>query len=160
MKRTAGLSLIELLTALMILSILCGFGMSCFVGLLNRNQEAVLADEIKQAIQFAKIQALTHDRTLTLAPLSEDADWSKGMRLFEDNQTHQYTTHSTLIREWRWHAKAINVTWHGFESTTYLRFTPALLTRGANGQFIVQDGKKHQIKLILNRLARVREERS
>ncbi len=156
MRRSHGFSFIEILTALIIFGILCSYSLSFMSSLLSKNQHEVIADEIKQAIQFAKIEALTHERTLTLTPISEDADWSKGMRLFEDNKTHQYTPQSTVIREWHWRRSGVTVTWHGFESTSYLRFTPDLLARGANGQFVVQDGGKHQIKLVINRLARVR----
>lgn len=156
--RSPGFSFIEVLTALIIFGILSGYSLSLMPSLHRKNQLEVMANEIKQAIHFAKIEALTHAHTITLTPLSEDADWSAGMLLFVDNNIHHYTPKTTLIREWHWHSKALNVTWHGFESSHYLRFSPDLLERGANGHFVVQDNEKHQIKLVVNRLARVREE--
>lgn len=157
MRRAHGFSLIEILTALIIFGILCAYGLSFLSSLMSKNQHEVVADEIIQAIQFAKIEALTHARVLALTPISEDDDWSKGMRLFEDNKAHRYEPQSTLIREWRWGHSSIKVTWHGFESTAYLRFTPDLLARSANGKFVVQDGEKHQITLVINRLGRVKK---
>lgn len=157
MRRFHGFSLIEIFTALLIFGILCGYGLSFLSSLMNKNKREVIADEIVQAIQFAKIEALTHNRVFTLAPMFED-DWSKGMRLFEDNKIHRYTPQATLIREWQWAHRGVEVTWHGFESTMYLRFTPDLLARSANGRFIVKTSEDHQIHLVMNRLARVRRE--
>lgn len=158
MRRFQGFSLLELLVVLMILGIVSGYGLSFLPSLFNKNQHEVIADEIKQAIHFAKIEALTRDRVLTLSPISEDADWSTGMRLFEDNQMHHDTPKSMVVREWRWRRGSIKVTWQGFESKDYLRFTPDLLSRSANGCFLIQDGRNQQIKLVVNRLARVRQE--
>ena len=154
-----GFSLIEVLTVLVIFGILCAYSMSHMTFLLNKNELTVIADEIKQALHFAKIEALTHAHTLTLAPLSDSSDWSRGMVLFVDNKTHQMTPETTPLREWRWRQSTLHVSWHGFESTHYLRFSPTLLERGANGYFILKDGERARVKLVVNRLARVREEK-
>lgn len=144
-----GLSLLETLMALLILSILFAFGMSNLLNSYSKNQDEVIAKDILQAIQFAKMQALTHGKTVTLAPIEKDGDWSQGMRLL---------THDKLvIREWQWHHFGNHqVRWRGFESLNYLRFTPDLLSRSANGQFVIQHDAKHQIKVVVNRLARAR----
>ncbi len=147
-----GISFIELLTALIIFGILCGYSLSFMPGLYKKNQLQVIADEIKEAIHYAKIEALLNAHTVTLTPLSEHDDWSAGMLLFVDNKTHSYTPKTTLIREWHWHSGGLHVTWHGFESTHYLRFSADLMSRGSNGHFIVEDSAMNQIKLVVNRL--------
>lgn len=152
-----GFSLIELLTTLVIFGILCGYSLSFFPSLQKKNQLQVMTNEIKQAIHFAKMEALAHAHTVTLTPLSEQKDWSAGMLLFVDNLSHHHVEKSNLIREWHWQHPGLTVTWHGFESTDYLRFSPDLMTRNANGYFLVEDNAKQRIKLIINRLAKVRE---
>lgn len=156
MKCYQGFSLIEILTTFILLGILCGFGLSFLPVLLKKNQTEVIADEISQAIQYAKLETLTRQRVLTLAPIADDADWSKGMRLFEDNKTHQYAPESTVIREWHWHCPGTRVTWRGFESAVYLRFTPELHPRSANGGFVLHSAGHSPITLVINRLAHVR----
>ncbi len=160
MRRSLGLSLIEVITALAIFGILCGYGLLFTPALHKKNQVEVIADEIRQAIQYAKIEALTNARTITLAPLSENDDWSMGMRLFIDNDSHRLTTDAELIREWRWHNCCVKVNWQGFESDRYLRFSPDLIGRGANGHFMIHDHMKHQINLAINRIGRVRQDKS
>lgn len=150
-----GISFIELLTALIIFGILCGYGLSLMPGLYKKNQLQVTVDEIKEAIHYAKTEALLHAHTVTLAPLSGHDDWSAGIRLFVDNKIHAYTPETTLIREWHWRSGAMHVTWHGFESTHYLRFSADLMSRGCSGHFIVEDARLNQIKLVVNRLGRI-----
>ena len=150
-----GFSLIELITALIIFAILCAYSMSFMPSLHQKNQLQVMADEIQQAIHFAKIEALTKAHTVTLTPLSEQEDWSFGMLLFVDNKTHSYSPGISLIREWHWHSPGVHVTWKGFESTRYLRFSPDLMSRGCSGHFVVADNALNQIKLVVNRLGRV-----
>ena len=151
-----GFSLIEILIVFILLAILSGLGLSFLPALLKKNQREVIADEISQAIQYAKLETLTRQRVLTLAPIADDADWSKGMRLYEDNKAHRYTKESTVIREWHWHSPGTRVTWRGFESAVYLRFTPELNPRSANGRFVLQCAGLSPITLVINRLAHVK----
>lgn len=159
-QRPDGFSLIELVIVLSILSFLCLFGISYIASLYRNNQLQKTADEIKQAIHFAKIEAHTIGHTVILKSLSENSDWSLGMRLFVDNKTHEYQSNSLLLAEWHWYNPRIQVSWEGFESTTYLRFSPSLVDRAVNGHFTVHSSAQHQIQLIVNRLARVVEKNS
>jgi len=154
--RNDGFSLIELLTTLVIFAILCGYSLSFLSSLQKKDQLQVMANEIKQAIHFAKMEALAHAHTVTLTPLSGQKDWSAGMMLFVDKPRHRNVEKSSLIREWHWQHPGLIITWHGFESTDYIRFSPDLITRAANGYFLVEDKANQRIKLMLNRLARVR----
>lgn len=151
----SGFSLIELLVTLTILGLLFVYGMCSMTMSYRKNALQKTADEIKLAVHFAKIEALTKEHTVTLAPLSKEGGWSTGMRLFVDNNKHDYNKESVLIRIWSWHDKAIHVSWNGFESTHYLRFSPSLSERTANGSFMIQDDAHHEIKLVVNRLGRI-----
>ena len=153
-----GFSFIELVTVLSILGLLCLFGISYIASWYRSNQLQKTADEIKHAIHFAKIKARTMGHTVILKPLSENNDWSLGMRLFVDNKTHEYRSNSVLLAEWHWYNPRIQVSWKGFESTAYLRFSRSLVDRAVNGHFTIYSStQKHQIQLVVNRLARVVE---
>lgn len=158
--KNAGQSLIELLVALVILGIISCYAMSSMSLLHRKNALQKTADEIKQAIYFAKTEAVINAHTVTLTPLLEQGNWSLGMRLFIDNNLHHYIKDSPFIRVWSWNHKAIRISWHGFESEHYLRFSPDLLERTANGYFIIQDDLNNSVKIVLNRLARVVEQRT
>lgn len=155
MLNTRGFTLLELLTALIVFGILCGFGLTYLSASQSKNQLQVVADEIKQAIHYAKIEALVNAHTVTLSPRTQNNDWSDGMLLFVDNQLHHNEPETKLIREWKWRASAVHVHWHGFESSHYLRFSPNLMSRGCNGYFIIENNQSKRIKLVVNRLGRV-----
>jgi prepilin-type N-terminal cleavage/methylation domain-containing protein len=156
MRRELGFSLLELLMTLVLLGILYGFSFIDLSFLQRKNQLDAKADELKQIIHFAKIEALATSKTLTLAAISPDEGWSMGARLFVDNPAHQYTQGTTLIREFRWSPRGVTIQWNGFESKQYLRFSPVLHEGSLNGKFILQDFKKNTIQLVINRLGRVR----
>lgn len=154
----SGFTLLEVITTLLILGIVCCYGLSFLPSLLNKNQMEVVADEIKQAIHIAKIEALINARTVILKPLTEEGDWSSGMALCVEDPSHHVKNDTMLLREWHWRKGVIRVTWQGFESKQWLRVSPSLAERAVNGQFIVRDNARRQIKLIINRLGRVRQE--
>lgn len=151
-----GLSLIEMLIVLLIIGILALFSPLAFHKLLKKNQIDVTVDEIKMAIQFSKINALSQAHPVILTPISGEMNWSEGMALCVDNPLHQCVSNHGTIREWHWFHNGIEVNWLGFESNHYLRFSPDLMGRAANGYFMVKDQSNQPVKLIVNRLGRVR----
>jgi type IV fimbrial biogenesis protein FimT len=101
------------------------------------------------------MQALAKGKTLTLTPLPNTNDWSKGMLLFVDNSKHQYTYNTEPLYEWHWKSADTDVSWHGFQSKDYLLFTTDLRSSINNGYFLIKNTQE-QIKLIVNRVGRVR----
>lgn len=157
-QRSAGVTFVELLLVFTLLGILASFSLSFMSSTLHRNQLRVVADEIKGAIRVAKMEALIKERFVTLAPLKGQLDWSNGMQLWVDQPDKSSSLKPRLIREWQWIRSAIHVSWHGFESSRTCRFSPNLMARSANGYFLLEDPLKHRLKLIVNRIGRVREE--
>lgn len=124
----------------------------------KKNQLRIVTDEVKGAIQFAKTQALLTGDILALTHLPEASDWSEGMLLFVDNAKHQYTQDVTLLHEWHWKASEIHIMWQGFQSNDYLLFAPDIGNSTVNGCFIIKNNLQHQVRLIVNRLGRVKVE--
>lgn len=106
-----------------------------------------MADEIKGAIGFAKLQSFLSEDDLILKSLSDNEDWSQGMRLCKDNH---------LLREWRWSSDGMKITWQGFQSSQYMLFSADMSRNVLNGTFKIIDNDLKSSKLIVNRLGNVR----
>jgi Tfp pilus assembly protein FimT len=132
------------------------FSIPFLSSLYQKNQLQVRQDEIKASIQFAKIQAQIRHKNLLLAPIGGKNDWSAGMRLFVDNAQHRYTPNAQVLHEWHWKASNISISWHGFQSDHYLLFAAENSKNAINGYFLIQINSELVIKLIVNRLGRVR----
>ncbi len=156
-SKQSGFTLIEVITAIVIMGILCALTPSVLPLLLKKNQTLVIVDDIKQAVQYAKLEALSKAHTVILTPLSEDNRWSAGMVLCLDNPNHHCAKGDERIRQWQWHSPMVRVLWRGMESQDYLRITPTLVNRIASGHFIVKETHGSETRLVVNRLARVRD---
>ena len=154
----AGFTLIELLVSMAVVAIVICYSFSFAPLLHKKNQLQVVTDEVKSAIQFAKTQALLTGDILALTRLPEASDWSEGMLLFVDNTKHQYAQDVKLLHEWHWNSSEIHVKWQGFQSKDYLLFAPDISSSTVNGYFIIKNSLQHQVRLIVNRLGRVKVE--
>lgn len=123
----------------------------------QKNQLDVFTNEMKSAIQYAKLQSLMRGKKLVLRPVSSTNDWSAGMVLFVDNKTHEYRSDKDIVHQWHWKEGAIQISWHGFQSSSFLVFTPALSSQSLNGTFVFENNVHEQKKLIINRLGRVKD---
>lgn len=126
------------------------FGAPITSRLYQKNQIQVIENDIKSAIRFAKVHALTTGNHMYLTPLPNAAHWSSGMQLYVNNEPPQ------IIQEWHWQHPAIHVTWHGFQSNQYLLFSPEVSRNAVNGYFVIKANGSHMIKLMVNRMGRVR----
>lgn len=153
-----GFSLIELLISLSLLSIILCICLPSVPALSKKNQLQVASNDIKSAIHFSKFQALATGNNLLLIPLPGENDWAKGMLLMVDNAQHAYNSEAKKIHEWHWNHLGTQVTWRGFQSMNYLLFKSDISTSAVNGYFIIQNVSQKKIKLVVNRLGRVREE--
>lgn len=160
MLKTRAYTLIETLLCLGLISILLCFSLPHLSSLHQKNQMEVIQDDLKSAIRFAKTEALINDSNLILTPMQDTNDWSHGMLLFIDNTKHHYTQDDTLLREWHWHTPNVQVAWHGFQSSEYLLFSADASRNAMNGRFVIStnDKSKPTVKLVVNRLGRVRRE--
>lgn len=153
-----GFTFIELLATLALLAVALCFCLPISSAFHKKNQTQVIIDEIKQAIELAKTEALLTGDRLILTSLTEN-DWSSGMVLFKDTAPQDKRTPKELLHKWQWQTKGIRLTWYGFQSKHYLLFTPEIGSNTVNGYFLLKNALQQQYKLVVNRLGRVKEER-
>lgn len=153
MTKDKGYTLIELLFVLGIFSLLCFFSMSSLTGLRQRNEEQVMLDEIKSAIQFAKVQAVNFNQPLYLTAL-DDLNWSEGIALFRtDYKSHK----KTLVQQMAWKHPFWNISFSGVNGLKQIIISSDITQSMSNGRFILKNTlTKKQIVLTLNRLGRIK----
>lgn len=134
---------------LSIIAVICCFAMPLTETLHQKNHLYVTAGEIKTAIHYAKTQILLHHSPAILRPLSDSNGWSSGIGLYDSD--------TRLIHEWQWPSRAIQVSWHGFQSNHALLFAPDIRQSTSNGYFLIENNGE-QKKLIVNRLGRIKDE--
>ena len=152
--RLSGLSLFELLVVLMLLSLLFAFGLPLTTQWYQNQLSRVMQKDIEQAIEYGKQESLILGEPLRLVPL-HDNDWSSGMALFKERDVPRSQQYAALYT-WQWRSTTWHVVWHGFLSDSYLRFTPDLRQLALNGYFLIKNEKRPGIKMMLNRVGRVR----
>lgn len=143
-----GFSLIEVLMVLLLIALLCSFGLPFSSNWYQTQLGLVMVQDIKQAIHQATADALRFNEPLKLMPILGD-NWSSGLVLrLERTGDIQY--------QWQWKDTGYQVHWHGFQSNEYLRFAPDLNQSVLNGYFFIENVSHQGIKLVVNRLGRVR----
>ena len=155
-KHTSGLSFIELLITLSLISIIISFAIGFNQQLLLKHYVVRLEKNLIHAIEYSRHQALLSGHDLTLSALPPDDDWSKGLILFADNPAHRYNQHEKVYYRWHWHHYAsLQIEWHGFQSSSYLIFSPQLQHATLSGHFdIVHDGIVIK-RIVLNRMGSI-----
>lgn len=152
MIKDKGYTLIELLFVLGVFSALCFFSISSLTGLRHRNEEQVILDEIKSAIQFAKIQAVNLKQPLYLSAL--DSNWSEGIGLFRMDYK---SLKKILVQQWSWKHTSWDMTWSGVSGGKQIIIFSDIAQSMSNGRFILKNTQtRKQIVLTLNRLGRIK----
>lgn len=156
MEKIKGFTFIELLVCLSMMAILGLLSLSSFKHFQERNQFEIRKNTLKEAILYAKQQSFILQKKLVLAGLNE-GDWSTGLILFIDSPQHRYNEKKQLIKQWNWSSSLVTIRWRGFHSGDYLVFSPELRQSALNGRFELIGKDGGQMKLILNRLGRIRQ---
>ncbi len=83
-----GLTLVELLLAITILSIALGIGAPSFGKLIELTERKTILNDLLTGISFARTQAITRSTNVTLCPLDAtnrcSRDWNKPITIFAD----------------------------------------------------------------------------
>lgn len=146
-----GLTLFEILIVLLIVSIVAAFGLPFTARSYYVPTFSLIQKEIEQAIDYGIQESHVLGEPLRLVPL-QNQNWTSGLRLVRESK-EQFTLHL-----WQWPNFLAHVTWHGFLSNAYLRFTPELSQMAVNGYFTIESPEGIKSKLIINRVGRLREE--
>jgi type IV fimbrial biogenesis protein FimT len=155
MKKSHGITLIELLISLSIFAMIAFLGASYLQISYKKNQIEIAVEEVEAAMHFARTEALLTGSDLALSPFPAATDWSSGMVLFIDNTVHQFSAGTQAIHFWEGQSSDIHISWHGFISKRYLLFSSDIRKNAVNGFFLIQNNSEYY-KLIVNRLGRVR----
>lgn len=155
MFKNNGLTLIEMLVSLMIISLSFALCLPLGFSVFENNKLQVLEREISTAVRYTRNMALLHHIPLILTPLPNSVDWSEGMILFVDNKNHHYTEQDKIIHQWAWLKKGIKVSWEGFYSKKYLLFASELNHSASSRHFTLQNSEGEIVKLVINRLGRI-----
>lgn len=91
MRRNAGFTLIEMITALAVLAICAGIGLPTFTRFLEHQRTLSAVASLTTHITLARMAAISRNRRAVLCPSTDGAsceagtDWSRGWMLFLDD---------------------------------------------------------------------------
>lgn len=145
-----GFTFIELLFTLTLCSIVTLFCVSSWTYLRQSNERAVLIDELKSVVQYAKMQAINYGQPLVLHSLDKSQDWSSGVLLTSLNNTE-------ALYQWEWHHRYWHVAWFGANGAKKIVIAEKPGNSMSNGRFVITNThSQEQILVVLNRLGRIK----
>lgn len=155
MYRIKGFTLLELLIVLSILALISLFSMASYSVFLEKNEQQIIVDEIKSAVHYAKMEAVSHGHQVALAPLDIHSDWSKGIVM---TQLDKKINKEIVVHQWQWSHRHWSLTWSGVNSEKII-FSNNPVSAISNGTFTLASMRsKTQKVIVLNRIGRIRVE--
>ncbi|KTD15618.1 Tfp type 4 fimbrial pilin related signal peptide protein domain protein [Legionella gratiana] len=154
MMKAIGFTLLELLITMTLVVALLMISISSYSYFIKKNEQQVIIDELRTALQYAKIQAMILDKPVFLVPLDTSMNWSKGITL---NYLNKKTNQLELIYQWQWNYQHWSLNWVGVSSKDKIIFSNNPTQAISNGRFnLINNNTQEQMTLILNRLGRIR----
>ena len=147
-----GWTFTELMIVIALISIIVCFSLPMLSMFRQNNQERIIVNDLLEGINVAKTYAATSNAKIWLTHDAKQKDWSAGFLLMTQENTSKVT-----LQQWDWSNYDTQVLWHGFKSKDSLIFAQNLQHSAVNGYFLVKN-KTRTIKLIVNRIGRVRVE--
>lgn len=139
--KAGGFTLLELLIALTILSIIAGISFANF-NQLERYHVQSAARSLAQSIQSARISAVQRGSSIYLC-LSRDGlqcerSAANRILIYDDlNGDKLYNAGDSLMAERSFPAQIIQINWRAFQNKRYLELLPSGMTHYQNGTFTV-----------------------
>lgn len=160
-----GTTLLELLLALLILSILLGMSLPGFSQLLNSTRADQAMQSLTEAIALARTNAITTQHIVTFCRSKDQQTcggvWGQGFIVFTDaNGNREIDGDDLLLRAKQFINLPGELRWRAFRNRQYIQFTPEGFTRYQNGNFTYCPHSKdarNARQLIVSRTARVRK---
>ena len=162
---SAGVTLPEMLFALLILWTLMQLSTPLFDDLITGTRGDAAMRSLRKAISFTRAAAVTSGQMTTMCR-SRDARrcggrWEDGVLVFHDGDGDlELDAGQQALAYIDLDADAGRIHWRAFRNRQYLQFTPLGFTRYQNGNFTFcpRNGRKeHARQLILSRTGKVRE---
>lgn len=155
MNKAFGLSLLELLMSLLIISLLATLGAVNVPHLIAQQRSTASLNQIIGAVAFARNSAITLGVATTFCPSNSNPDsnpsnnpaaamgcgprntWHRGSIIFQDyNRNGQLDPNDTLLRRLPGWSHNATLSWRAFRARSYLQFTRRGFTNWQNGSFV------------------------
>jgi type IV fimbrial biogenesis protein FimT len=163
-RNSHGLTLLEALFTLLILSVLIAIALPSFSAMIAAKKSDLMMGRLQQAVELGKVAAITSAGDVTLCKSESgkacDGNWQDGVIVFTDkNSDRHLDKEDRLIRYITFPDIDGTLRWRAFQNRQYLQFTPQGFTRYQNGSFVFcPRNNKAQFarQLVINRTARAR----
>lgn len=160
--RCKGMSLLDFMIALAIITVLLSAGLPSLQNLLKNQRMSAAASQLTSHINLARNAAITRSASVVLCPsqdqliCTDDNRWQSGWLLFsDDNGNRQHETAEAIIQV----TGALPVAAHS-AGRTRIRFRADGTALGTNGSIRLCDdrGPRYGYRLILSNVGRLRRE--
>ncbi len=159
-------TLIELLIALLILSILLSLALPSFGNLLERKKVSANVERLVHTLQQSRLRAITDNVKVTICPtvdgLNCSNNWSKGYMSFVDqNGNRQFDVTDSILFQYHSFDQQSELHWRAFGIRKSLQWLDTGITNHQNGTFTVCYAKKLENArgLFLTKAGRIRYSR-
>jgi len=164
MKTNSGVTLPELLIALIIIAIVMAIGVPTWSMLVRRTRAASQTNQLVRAVNFARMAAIKHREVVTICKSRDQStcsgEWSDGQIVFIDiNSNGKLDGSDKLLFTFPATPAGGTLTWRGFPTSEYLQLLPTGFTNNQNGTFIyspVDKDPKYVRKVVVSQTGRVR----
>ncbi len=136
--RECGLSLTELLVALLIAAVVGTFGLSSLTDLLQSMRTRGAVNQLIAAVQFTRHAAVSYRRPVTLCPSEDRAHCGGGFEsgaiaFVDDERDGRRDSGDILLRVFDPLPQGSRVSWRAFGNRRYLRFLANGMTHWQSG---------------------------
>lgn len=162
-KNQDGITLIDLVLTLSILSFLLTAALPSFEKLLNKNKITAEVMQLRSNLQLARSTAITKNKKVTVCPSNNrkdcSKDWSEGYIVFIDNdQNRVFSDNDLLIYNHQTQEESLKIKWRSFGVRTSLQWHETGITNQQNGTFQLcfKDDPELTRALIITKAGRIR----
>jgi len=164
MKQKSGLTVLELLVCLSILSVLLATAMPDFKNSMQAISGDITLRRLATAVQFGKMAAITNSTSVTLCRSLNGSEcggrWQDGVLIFTDkNRDRIIDGNDILLRHITFPYGRGDIRFRAFQNKQYLQLSSLGITHYQNGNFTycpVSGDTSLARQLIVNRAARLR----
>ena len=157
-----GVTLFEMLFALVVLSILATLALPDFKTLADNRKAKMTLESLAGAISLARTRAIMSGITVTICPSSQgqhcERDWLEGSLVFADRNADRVVNEDDEVLLVQQHDQQLgSISWRSFQNRQYLQINSRGFTRNQNGSFTYCNADKdpeHAQQLVINRLGR------
>lgn len=152
--KSAGVTLIELLTVLAILTILLGVGIPGFQSLLQSQRLTTTTNGLFAAVHLARSEAIQRGARVDLVPAGDGTDWKNGWVVFiDENADHKVNDQEKIVFTQGAVPQGIDITSNFTDNDVTYTGTGRSRT---NGSLFLEQGARSRRTVTINLLGRAR----